>query len=290
MLMNSYDIFRGVSSIEDYVAVIKEIYRSFQTKKFFLWFRGEKDYQEPLLPGIYRITCEGKKVEYSNKIENTFLQNFRLKTRIVLDNPPIRENIDEWLFLAQHYQLPTRLLDWTENALVALYFASEKDAKEQPVVWLLNPILLNYLSYNDYINNNGVLGKLNKIDEFYEFPLTWPEGSIGHINIKAAWTHDKGGTEIPVAVIPPYVDSRLFNQRSCFTIHGKDQRSLIKIISDKKFPISEKLIWKIEISREYREEINENLKFLGISRSSIFSDLQNLTSDIKDTYIRLFIK
>src|SRR5262249_39703683 len=50
-----------------------------------------------------------------------------------------------WLFLARHAGLPTRLLDWSESALIALYFALKEP---KPVVWMLNPLDLNDLSYS----------------------------------------------------------------------------------------------------------------------------------------------
>ena len=113
---------------------------------------------------------------------------FRMKAQSFATSPtPDRSHIDEWLFLAQHVGLPTRLIDWTENALLALHFAVEE---ESPVVWMLNPMALS----------THVVSTLSdeEVEEYEEFPITWVRSpdlriNIGHENIRGVWERNQRG-------------------------------------------------------------------------------------------------
>ena len=153
-----------IQTLENYIHHIRDD-RSSWGMDAIAWFRGEGEpiVARPLLPKVFRSKDAGG--EYD---ENQLLQMFRVKAHTFArgEVPPL-ERTDQWLFLAQHVGLPTRLLDWTESALLALYFALQNN---NPVVWMINPIELNQLSVSQGIDT----GFQNK----KAFPLTWyvPEG------------------------------------------------------------------------------------------------------------------
>ncbi|MCB5383968.1 FRG domain-containing protein [Blautia glucerasea] len=76
-----------------------------------------------------------------------------IQTRRLNSEAPQPYDRASWLTMMQHYGLPTRLLDWSESPLVALYFAlSEKKDDIDAAVWIMNPMKLNKkVGYGEYV-------------------------------------------------------------------------------------------------------------------------------------------
>jgi len=286
---------KSIDTIENLISEIKKDYKNWGTTTF-PWFRGEPaNSSTPLLPKLFR-TRSG---EQHN--ENRLLQHFRMKApSLGLMQIPPREHTDEWLFLAQHVGLPTRLLDWSEGLFTALYFALKED---EPAIWMLDPIELNRKSTKDPINDNVFPltwfsldkapvtrfdfaklafhlanrsqeedAKLKEYFDFSQFAL-----NLGNMNIRGAWENDKIGTKIPVAIHPTNIHMRMHTQKSCFTIHGKRKKCLSDLVDSR---ILKKYIFPTENVLALRND----LRIIGVTHTSIFPDLDNLARELKEIF------
>lgn len=259
-------IAKGINSLENYIHHVRDD-RSSWGRSAIAWFRGEPSVHTPLLPKVYRLKPDGGKYD-----ENQLLQMFRIKAQTFAHGEvPAIERTDQWLFLGQHVGLPTRLLDWTESALLALYFALPY---EKPVVWMLNPIQLNALSVSEG-HGTGFEGK-------NAFPLTWfvPEGKIKNIgveNIKSAWEPGHEGLELPIAIHPTYLHQRMSAQRSVFTVHGHKKQPLHEIVP-------EGILRRYDIDPSMTDKFRRDLQLLGINVSTAFPDLDGLARELSSVY------
>lgn len=283
-----------IYNIEELISAVKKDYIEWSTETT-PWFRGEPQYRwSAVQPKLYR-----KRTWRNPDYENRLLQQFRMKAPALgLKNTPPRDHTDEWLFLAQHVGLPTRLLDWTEGLFVALHFALQE---KRPVVWMLHPIALNQISSSEPIPDNqfdltwfsrgwtplrlvDLLILKQKAEEnksndssnlFDEIDDSFVSYGRGNINIKAAWERDKIGTKFPIAIHPTNIHERMSAQKSCFTIHGKDKRSIA-------LQVGSEVLRKYVISAKSVDPMKKDLKLMGVTRSSVYPDLDGLAQDLSE--------
>ena len=107
-------------------------------------FRGHRDSCRDLQPLIGRKKIGRFTNKYDVHKEMALLCEFQNWAVQYLSHTPVDEW--EWLSLAQHHGLPTRLLDWTRNPLIAAFFACEKDQKKDGVVIAINAAEVGYIT------------------------------------------------------------------------------------------------------------------------------------------------
>jgi hypothetical protein len=239
------------------IGQIKEDWESKKDGEPGLWFRGSQNSSWRLVPKLYRPKAPVKELlEREDEIREEFV---RRAPSLTSHSP---RNVWEWYFLMQHYTAPTRLLDWTEDPQIGLYFAlKDSEGYHDAAVWVLDPWRLNKL----VLEEDEVL----------------PPGSDGlpdaDILKYRPWLPDRFDAKqrlkkkLPVAIYPNQFDRRIAAQRSCFTVHGIEPDSLEEL-----FPKSQKLCAKIVIPARAIESVRGELEDISIDEAMIYPDLEGL--------------
>jgi hypothetical protein len=122
-------------------------------------YRGVKDARYKLIPKVGRVPG------YTLTLEKDILWLFkRYATPFVGYEPKTNW---EWLAIAQHHGLPTRLLDWTENPLVAAYFAVEQSIETDGAIYVMRAPLIV-----DTDREREPLKRSTGVDVFINRPVT----------------------------------------------------------------------------------------------------------------------
>lgn len=221
-----------------------------------IWFRGHADVDWPLLPGAQRPG-------YKDVSEHRYRHDFYLRAQPFLNETTVLPTSDwDWYFLMQHYGVPTRLLDWTESALVALYFAVQPDPQDRPgCVWVINPRTVN-----------KKLAKLGNFVPIYSDKCVTPY-------LSSLWDERRRTMPAaPVAIDPPLNSPRLAAQRGKFTVHGRSTLSL------ETRPALKNNLLRIDIPAQAKGRIVRQLMSAGMTESVLFPGLAGLSREIRDAY------
>lgn len=243
-----------IKSVSEYLNRIKEVYEN----KELLWFRGQaKDYEQ-LIPKLYRS-------EGGIALEESIYYRFQAKAIPMLDKIP--NAYFEWLFLMQHYGIPTRLLDWSTDALVALAFAITSRKKEHDgsnaIVYCLEPYKLN-----------------QPFSENYEKPSKFIP-SIIMKEVTNTFSYDvKNHYKSPIACIGPLNNARIIAQKGVFTLSPiREKNYCLKELTE-----VNKFLTSIDIDNGHIENIKNELEKLGITESSLYPSLENLAMELNKEF------
>jgi FRG domain len=116
-----------------------ENFNAILSKNYFILPRGDWVFRGHSSESFELISKVGRGSHTSRtrgKFESSIFDMFKRSAVQYLEKAP--RNDWEWLAIAQHHGLPTRLLDWSFNPFVALYFAVEDRLDEDGVVYALN--------------------------------------------------------------------------------------------------------------------------------------------------------
>lgn len=257
---------RKVESLEGFLRAVEKIPVQWDAVSTTThpWFRGQQVASWDLKPGLYRgsINC---------KYEREILRDFKLRSPQYLETRP--QNDLEWLFVMQHYGMPTRLLDWTESYLYALYFAVVNyQGRGDACVWVLDPWALN----EEAIGMASV--PISEQDELRPYYLRPDNHGFARV-IDA---------RIPVAIRPSRATPRIEAQKGAFTIHGSIKQGL-NLQAAKLDALSDRLI-KIPIAGAKRKSILMALHRAGVTATKVFPDLEGLCEEVHFRYSQAYMK
>ncbi len=267
-----------------------------------LWFRGQADSSWGLLPGVLREPFLASAASRMKRLgagwptdpvragrATEYELNRRFRRKVAAHLPDV-DDLAAVYFAAQHYGLPTRLLDWTTNPLVALFFASLGEDDRDGVVWSIIPSESYYYRFIGEgqlapgvprmrpapvpETDECLVGQLKILFQRFDPPFVSPEYGPDEEWLRKAEV--AGYRMFPrlldgvLPVVPGLKLARMRSQESCFTFHPADSGDLTKhAVPAYLVPASAKRALRLALRR------------IGVTFGSVYSDVEGVAMELK---------
>ena len=229
-----------------------------------LWYRGVNAHFPNQAPGVYRekFTERAQRLDSNQglekrrlRLEREMLSQFRSAGATFLkDQSPV-----EIYFSAQHFGLPTRLLDWSTNPLAALFFACYGSPSENGVVYGMDA---GQIIPSDATKDGS--------EKLYQSVM-----SMRHVWVEYAVDVSFWGPPITgrnayiLPVRPDIIPGRIGQQSSCFTLHMHGAQ-----------PAENPTLITIEVEATAKAGLLEELHRLNVNQFTTYYDLDHLAAEI----------
>lgn len=238
----------AATSLSSFLAICSTLITGDET----YWFRGHSNIAYRLVPSALRFLEE--------TMRNNAIQGVRDVQRVLSYKLPRAPAIAErlkWLQIAQHYGYPTRLLDWTQNPVVALYFACCDQLDKDGLVVVMRPVELNAQVKTDD----------PRIFDYEQDKLLIDE----HLNLDGIEDTKKGKRTI--AISPSWDHERIFLQQGFFTLHGSRHFELDSTQASS--------LTYIAVPREFKQRLISELSRVGMGEMFVYPEPEHTCSYIK---------
>src|SRR5690606_3354150 len=229
---------KNITSVSEFVEAIVslEFSKGGNANTHAIWFRGEgsRNWKTRLMPSSYRGLIKAdmgqnseipprfaEQIEKIKRLEKRVESEFYRRTPRYLASRGIENSQWNRYFLMQHYKIQTRLLDWTENALMALFFAISDASIDDAVVHILKPHILNNSTFKTIAESNKTFFTIPSGDDSIEKKTLINEA--GEISLRELMRrfiqmdfvkeeNNKEAIYNPLAIYPTYLDERMTAQ------------------------------------------------------------------------------
>jgi len=204
------------------------------------------------------------------KLERHLLRNFRKYAHRSFVE---RDSLWHWLSVAQHFGLPTRILDWTYSPLIAMHFATANIDKFDldGVIWAVNYVKAHELLpqfLRDGLEEEGAnVMTLQLMNE-----------SINSLNALDA-LDSQSGEKVVIFFEPPSIDDRIVNQFAFCSVMSDPSLAM-----DDWLETHPALARKIIIPASLKWEIRDKLDQANVNERVLFPGLDGLSSWLKRHY------